>query len=75
MDLVRYNIPNFPQQTLPRENEIFLDFVIIFLASLLVTKIISIGHRSIRRMLLRRRPIQEDRQELPVVLRRAIFRP
>ena len=75
MDLVRYNIPNSPQQILPRENEIFLDLVIIFLASLLVLKLISIGHRSIRRFLLRRRPAQENRHGLPVVLRRPIFRP
>ena len=75
MDLVRYNIPNLPQQILPRENEIFLDLVIICLASLLVIKIMSVGHRSIRRMLLRRRPVQEDRRGLPVVLRRPIFRP
>ena len=75
MDLVRYNIPNSPQQIFRRENEIFLDLVIICLASLLVMKIISIGHRSIRRFLLRRRPVQENRHGLPVVLRRPIFRP
>ena len=75
MDLVRYNIPNSPQQIFRRENEIFLDLAIICLASLLVLKIISIGHRSIRRFLLRRRPTQENRHGLPVVLRRPIFRP
>ena len=75
MDLVRYNLPNLPQRIPTRQNEIFLDLVIIGLASLLVVKIISIGHRSIRRFLLRRRPTQENRHGLPVVLRRPIFRP
>ena len=75
MDLVQINSPNALQQRQVRENEIFLDLLIIILACLLTLKILFIGHRSIRIFLLRRRPAQLNRQGLPVVLRRPTFRP
>ena len=75
MDLVLYNNPNLIAHRELRRNEILLDLVIIGLAFLLVMKIIHVGHRSIRRFLLRRRPEQENRHGLPVVLRRPSFRP
>ena len=75
MDLVPYNNPILSANREDRRNEILLDLVIICLAFLLVMKIIHVGHRSIRRFLLRRRPVQENRQGLPVVLRRPSFRP
>ena len=75
MDLVIYNNPNLIAHREVRRNEILLDLVIICLAFLLVLKIIHVGHRAIRRFLLRRRPLQENRHGLPVVLRRPSFRP
>ena len=75
MDLVLYNNPNLIARREVRRNEILLDLVIICLAFLLVMKVIHVGHRSIRRFLLRRRPVQEHRHRLPVVLRRPSFRP
>ena len=75
MDLVIYNNPNLIAHREVRRNEILLDLVIICLAFLLVLKIIHVGHRSIRRFLLRRRQVQENRHRLPVVLRRPSFRP
>ena len=75
MDLVLYNNPNLIARREVRRNEILLDFVIITLAFLLVMKLIHVGHRSIRRFLLRSRPVQENRHGLPVVLRRPSFRP
>ena len=75
MDLVPYNNPNLIARQEVRRNEILLDLVIVALAVLLVMKVIHVGHRSIRRFLLRRRPVQENRHGLPVVLRRPSFRP
>ena len=75
MDLIPYNNPSLSAHREDRRNEILLDLVIICLAFLLVMKIIHVGHRSIRRFLLRRRPVLENRQGLPVVLRRPSFRP
>ena len=75
MDLVPYNNPNLIAHREVRRNEILLDLVIVGLAFLLVMKVIHVGHRSIRRFLLRRRPVLENRQGLPVVLRRPSFRP
>ena len=75
MDLVLYNNPNLIARRELRRNEILLDLVIVGLAFLLVMKVIHVGHRSIRRFLLRRRPAQENRQGLPVVIRRPSFRP
>ena len=75
MDLVPYNNPNLIAHRELRRNEILLDLGIICLAFLLVMKVIHVGHRSIRRFLLRRRPVQEHRHGLPVVLRRPSFRP
>ena len=75
MDLVLYNNPNLIARREGRRNEILLDLVIVGLAFLLVMKVIHVGHRSIRRFLLRRRPVLENRQGLPVVLRRPSFRP
>ena len=75
MDLVPYNYPILSANRGDRRNEILLDLVIICLAFLLVMKIIHVGHRSIRRFLLRRRPVPENRHGLPVVLRRPSFRP
>ena len=75
MDLVLYNNPNLIARREVRRNEILLDLAIVGLAFLLVMKVIHVGHRSIRRFLLRRRPVQENRHGLPVVLRRPSFRP
>ena len=75
MDLIPYNYPILSANREDRRNEILLDLVIICLSVLLVMKIIHVGHRSIRRFLLRRRPVQENRHGLPVVLRRPSFRP
>ena len=75
MDLVPYNYPILSANRGDRRNEILLDLVIVGLAFLLVMKIIHVGHRSIRRFLLRRRPVQENRHGLPAVLRRPSFRP
>ena len=75
MDLVLYNNPNLIAHREVARNEILLDLVIISLSFLLVMKVIHVGHRSIRRFLLRRRPVQENRHRLPVVLRRPSFRP
>ena len=75
MDLVLYNNPNLIAHREVRRNEILLDLVIVGLAFLLVMKVIHVGHRSIRTLLLRRRPAQENRHGLPVVLRRPSFRP
>ena len=75
MDLIPYNNPNLSGQREDNRNEILLDLVIICLAFLFVMKIIHVGHGSIRRFLLQRRPAQENRHGLPVVLRRPSFRP
>ena len=75
MDLIPYNNPNLSGHREDNRNEILLDLVIVGLAFLFVMKIIHVGHRSIRRFLLRRRPVQENRHRLPVVLRRPSFRP
>ena len=75
MDLVLYNNPNLIAHREVARNEILLDLVIISLSFLLVMKVIHVGHRSIRGFLLRRRPVQENRHRLPVVLRRPSFRP